>query len=572
MTDTPPTNVASNGSFSSSKAGSVQFSTPRTSIATPVQLQPPEPPSQNPMSGGFADAKIVTHCTKRCTFGRWKRRILCMNPNGDICYYNVDAVLRGTIPKHTIVRLSAGVPGEDPDPPTLANVHMLVIETSGSKRTHFLLSSYDELARWLNSSSSVQDKRPSLSPIPSEPSTPRDARVVISSGCGHTPPHVPVTPPTTTAAPPQLSLDNAAAPPPPPPPTVAFLRSINYPMPMAVQIEFGVSDGALHFKRSINRIIALNEITCVMERSLEPKEANTAAILTQTENFVLYFYDLTQRAELVLQLKRRMPPPALFLELSCECSAVLERDVDVDEMRSSFNQFGRDIAQVMELPFNFGLSAPYVVVETTSFLLQNACGAPGVFRTPGLSTSITALRNAIDSSQDITFSPSIPEDVHNATGLLKLYLRSLPTPLLNDEFFNVATEYIQSHAFTDLQRLVLTLQPAVVNCTVRYLFFLLHQLHLTTLSLKREQSMTAGTFATLFAVVITPAAFSEAAILNMRHYVGPIQFLIEHYEEIWNTGVQIDVVLEAELASRKMQRAHGGRPSFHPTPEKLPRG
>jgi len=58
----------------------------------------------------------------------------------------------------------------------------------------------------------------------------------------------------------------------------------------------------------------------------------------------------------------------------------------------------------------------------------------GIFRIGGVKTGIAALRETLDSGGSIDFENVT--NVHNVTGLLKMFFRELPTPLLTYDLYS----------------------------------------------------------------------------------------------------------------------------------------
>ena len=58
----------------------------------------------------------------------------------------------------------------------------------------------------------------------------------------------------------------------------------------------------------------------------------------------------------------------------------------------------------------------------------------GIFRIGGVKTGIAALRETLDSGGTIDFENV--NNVHNVTGLLKMFFRELPTPLLTYDLYS----------------------------------------------------------------------------------------------------------------------------------------
>ena len=71
------------------------------------------------------------------------------------------------------------------------------------------------------------------------------------------------------------------------------------------------------------------------------------------------------------------------------------------------------------------LPIPYFIVRAVEYLNREALDIEGIYRHNGSIAQIEALQNQINNNTDITFSAP-----HDTTGIIKLYLRTLPEPLL----------------------------------------------------------------------------------------------------------------------------------------------
>lgn len=64
-----------------------------------------------------------------------------------------------------------------------------------------------------------------------------------------------------------------------------------------------------------------------------------------------------------------------------------------------------------------------------------ALGIVGIFRISGFNVQIQSYRDDVDAGKSIDL-PNDPKYVHMACGLLKMYLRTLPDPLMTFERFD----------------------------------------------------------------------------------------------------------------------------------------
>ena len=75
-------------------------------------------------------------------------------------------------------------------------------------------------------------------------------------------------------------------------------------------------------------------------------------------------------------------------------------------------------------PGNY-LPIPYFLIQAIQYIEANGIDIEGVYRLNGSQSQIESFVNAINQNQAIQF-----KDVHSTTGLVKLYLREFPEPIL----------------------------------------------------------------------------------------------------------------------------------------------
>ncbi|GAB5360229.1 hypothetical protein AAMO2058_000609700 [Amorphochlora amoebiformis] len=83
--------------------------------------------------------------------------------------------------------------------------------------------------------------------------------------------------------------------------------------------------------------------------------------------------------------------------------------------------FGQTIEDAVESS-EFGV--PHILIETASYLLENGLETEGLFRVPGNASEMKTLQHEYDTKLKELSS------VHNAAGILKLYIRRLKDPLI----------------------------------------------------------------------------------------------------------------------------------------------
>lgn len=90
----------------------------------------------------------------------------------------------------------------------------------------------------------------------------------------------------------------------------------------------------------------------------------------------------------------------------------------------------------------FGVAVPYeadnlpeFVVEGLKFIEQNGLHVEGLFRIPGDNAVMQKVKKKLEKGYTVDFSSL--NNVHSVAGLLKMYFRELPEPLLTFEHYNM---------------------------------------------------------------------------------------------------------------------------------------
>ncbi|KAK9476890.1 hypothetical protein V1514DRAFT_353858 [Lipomyces japonicus] len=107
--------------------------------------------------------------------------------------------------------------------------------------------------------------------------------------------------------------------------------------------------------------------------------------------------------------------------------------------------FGLPLAQAIEISFiqKGEVKLPSVVYRTIEYLeFQAAAQQEGIFRLSGSNSVIRALKDRFNTEADVDLvQDGVRYDVHAVAGLLKLFLRELPTPVLTAD---LQPEFVQS--------------------------------------------------------------------------------------------------------------------------------
>jgi len=94
--------------------------------------------------------------------------------------------------------------------------------------------------------------------------------------------------------------------------------------------------------------------------------------------------------------------------------------------------FGVSLAQLLGREDHQGKSVPNFLVSAVDIIKQHGASLEGIFRISGSASELHSMKSEIDAGTPLTFDPST-DNIHNVSGLLKLYFRELPEPLLTYE-------------------------------------------------------------------------------------------------------------------------------------------
>eukprot|EP01117_Protostelium_nocturnum_P016660 TRINITY_DN6651_c0_g1_i1.p1 TRINITY_DN6651_c0_g1~~TRINITY_DN6651_c0_g1_i1.p1 ORF type:complete len:900 (-),score=261.88 TRINITY_DN6651_c0_g1_i1:44-2743(-) len=127
---------------------------------------------------------------------------------------------------------------------------------------------------------------------------------------------------------------------------------------------------------------------------------------------------------------------------------------------------------------------PTVLKDTITWLDNFGLEAEGLFRLSGMAADIETYKNAYDSGKQVTFvkpayaqnlgpvdKPLNPADPHTVAGLLKLFLRELPDPLIGTEMYQQFIDAAQDSTRPLLDHLLALIQrlPIENQLILKYL-------------------------------------------------------------------------------------------------------
>jgi hypothetical protein len=175
-------------------------------------------------------------------------------------------------------------------------------------------------------------------------------------------------------------------------------------------------------------------------------------------------------------------------------------------------------------------AVPPVVVEPIQYLLKKGLKEEGIFRVPGNAEEIRAIKKRYDKGKKVDLEG---RDLHTVAGVLKLFFRELPEPLLTYELYDTFLAAVSAPDLpTQLEyiREVVNALPVGNRAILDYLMQFLKKVSQVT-----ENQMTAQNIAIVFAPnLIRPKIETYEIILTHSTYVNRlIQLLIVYYDQIF---------------------------------------
>ncbi|KAJ3206017.1 hypothetical protein HDU82_004818 [Entophlyctis luteolus] len=123
---------------------------------------------------------------------------------------------------------------------------------------------------------------------------------------------------------------------------------------------------------------------------------------------------------------------------------------------------------------------PRVVDDCIRFILQNGLETEGLFRISPSQQFVNALHDMYDSGE-VTIDIASNGGVHSAAGLLKMFFRELPEPIIPGEMYDtfrmIQSNPESAHAIF-AKTVLLPILPQSAQILLRALFHMLHTLHL----------------------------------------------------------------------------------------------
>jgi len=180
---------------------------------------------------------------------------------------------------------------------------------------------------------------------------------------------------------------------------------------------------------------------------------------------------------------------------------------------------------------------PPVVQQCIDEIELRGLDVEGIYRISGSHEEIEKLRQSFDTcaslSQHIDLSASKVDDVHSVTGLLKLYLRMLPQPLVTFSFYRELLAALNASRSThDRLKSCRRSLSEMASTSARTLHRLLQHLNRVAEHCATNK-MTIDNLATVFAPTLLCSGVCIAGgVMLPQQEQRILQFLIVHYEKL----------------------------------------
>eukprot|EP00761_Pharyngomonas_kirbyi_P000561 gb/GECH01000561.1/.p1 GENE.gb/GECH01000561.1/~~gb/GECH01000561.1/.p1 ORF type:complete len:509 (+),score=92.31 gb/GECH01000561.1/:1-1527(+) len=154
---------------------------------------------------------------------------------------------------------------------------------------------------------------------------------------------------------------------------------------------------------------------------------------------------------------------------------------------------------VFGVDLNEGRALPQAIIDVVQFLSEHGTSAEGIFRISGKKNAIADMKKDIESGNTVDFAATAQEhSIHSVAGLLKTYLRELPTPLMTYQHYSAflsASRVPESRSRLECIRQVLGFLPTPNLMLLECLCLMLHNVQKN----KSVNKMKAPNLAIVFA-------------------------------------------------------------------------
>ncbi|KAF5894036.1 rho GTPase-activating protein 12-like isoform X1 [Clarias magur] len=179
-------------------------------------------------------------------------------------------------------------------------------------------------------------------------------------------------------------------------------------------------------------------------------------------------------------------------------------------------------------------TVPHFVKICIEYIENQGLSLDGLYRVSGNLAVIQKLRFAVNHDENINLAESKWEDIHVATGALKMFFRELPEPLFNYAYFN---DFFSAIKITDYKQKVQAIKDLVKQLpqphhdTMQELFKHLRKV----IEHGEENRMTTQSVAIVFGpTLLRPEIENIHMAVNMVYQNQIVELILHEYEAIFS--------------------------------------
>jgi len=204
--------------------------------------------------------------------------------------------------------------------------------------------------------------------------------------------------------------------------------------------------------------------------------------------------------------------------------------VPLEELMSQTNEVGRDIPSFFE--------------NSMEFILANAIDEEGIFRLSGSANDIEKMKIKADQGLELQFH-GIP--YHNVSGILKLFMRSLPAPIVTYDLYGLVLASAKMEPRSEKVRCTKAILEKMPAYNKYFLQYLMRSLAQITQHVAKNK-MTPYNLSIIFGphCLKRREADPVGELTDSKVIYESIQLMIEEYDAIFS-----DIAAERETVRHK---------------------